>query len=135
SALSLPQIDALDPGETAGRGPWGRRLARARRMRLAGVGLVILVIAAIVALSAPLIAPYDPADVSLIDRLKPPPTPGHLLGTDPLGQDVLSRVIYGTRVSLTVGFLVVAISGTIGVSLGLISGYYGGWIDDVVMRV
>ena len=114
STLSLPQIDSLDLAETAGAGPWERRLARARRMRLAGLGLVILVIAALVALSAPLIAPYDPADVSLVDRLKPPLTPGHLFGTDPLGQDVLSRVIYGTRVSLTVGFLVVAISGTIG---------------------
>src|SRR5207253_1673095 len=119
--------------EAAPRGS-PRWLGRVRRMRLAGLGLVILVIAVVVALSAPLLAPYDPADVSLVDRLKPPLTAGHLLGTDPLGQDVLSRVIYGTRVSLTVGFLVVAISGTIGVSLGLISGYYGGWIDDVVMR-
>jgi peptide/nickel transport system permease protein len=106
-----------------------------RRMRLAGVGLLVLGIAVLAALFAPLLAPYDPAAVSLADRLQPPLTGGHLFGTDALGQDVLSRVIYGARVSLLVGFAAVAISGLIGVTLGLVSGFFGGWADAAVMRV
>jgi peptide/nickel transport system permease protein len=106
-----------------------------RRMRLAGVGLLVLGIAVLAALFAPLLAPYDPAAVSLAERLQPPLTGGHLFGTDALGQDVLSRVIYGARVSLLVGFAAVAISGLIGVTLGLVSGFFGGWADAAVMRV
>ncbi len=110
-------------------------LAYFRRMRLAAVGLAILLAAAILAVGAPVIAPHDPASVSLGDRLLPPLSPGHLLGTDALGQDVLSRVIYGARVSLVVGFAAVAISGTLGVLLGVLAGYRGRWLDDLVMRV
>ena len=112
-----------------------KALRTLRRMRLAGVGLAILALVALGALTAPLIAPYDPAAVSLADRLKPPLTEGHLLGTDALGQDVLSRVIYGARVSMLVGVLAVGISGLIGVTLGLLAGYYGRLIDDAIMRV
>jgi peptide/nickel transport system permease protein len=87
-----------------------------------------------------LLAPNDPFAIRIIQRLKPP---GYVngagvtfwLGTDSLGRDILSRVIYGARVSLVVGLSAVAISGTIGLLLGLISGYFGGLIDDVVMRV
>ena len=104
-------------------------------MRLAGAGLVIVLLVILAALSAPWISPYDPAAVSLGDRLKPPLSPGHLLGTDALGQDVLTRVIYGSRVSMLVGVLAVAISGLIGVSLGLIAGFYGRLLDDAIMRV
>ena len=104
-------------------------------MRFAWLGVAILAVVVLLALTAPLIAPYDPATISLGDRLRPPGTPGHLLGTDPLGQDVLTRVIYGARSSLFVGFLVVAISGALGITLGLISGFYGGLVDDVIMRV
>jgi peptide/nickel transport system permease protein len=84
---------------------------------------------------APLLAPFDPAAVNVVDRLKPPLTDGHLLGTDALGQDVLSRVIYGARISLVVGFAAVAISGLIGIVLGLMAGYYGKLADDVIMRL
>jgi len=112
-----------------------RRYAWARRMKLAWAGVVILTIVALLAVAAPLIAPYEPAAVSLGDRLKPPGTPGHLLGTDPLGQDVLTRVIYGARISLFVGFVVVAISGALGITLGLVAGFYGSLVDDVIMRI
>lgn len=85
------------------------------------------------------LAGYDPGAVSLADRLTPPVLFGgtwrHPLGTDTLGEDVLSRVIYGGRISLIVGLCAVAISGTIGVSLGTLAGYLGGAVDDVVMRV
>jgi peptide/nickel transport system permease protein len=106
-----------------------------RRMRLAAIGLLVLVLAVVGALLAPWLAPHDPAAVSLSLRLQPPLTPAYFLGTDALGQDVLSRVIFGARVSLLVGFCAVLISGTLGVILGLISGFFGGWIDAVIMRV
>ena len=99
--------------------------------------MVTFVGAMIVALSsgAMIATRYEPAAVSLGDRLKPPGTPGHLLGTDPLGQDVLTRVIYGARISLLVGFVVVAISGALGITLGLLAGFYGSLVDDLIMRV
>jgi peptide/nickel transport system permease protein len=130
------------PGQSAPPGPLAERVGRrrrpygwVRRMKLAWAGVVILAIVALLAVAAPLVAPYEPAAVSLADRLKPPGTPGHLLGTDPLGQDVLTRVIYGARISLFVGFVVVAISGALGITLGLVAGFYGSLIDDVIMRI
>jgi peptide/nickel transport system permease protein len=102
--------------------------------RLGKIGLVIIVIFFFVAISAPAIAPYDPtvqerfaSDVPTEERLKP--TRRHILGLDDLGRDVLSRIIYGARVSMQVGVLVVLISASIGVIIGAFSGYYGGWID------
>lgn len=106
-----------------------------RRMRLAAIGLLVLALTVVAAVAAPWVAPHDPAAVSLAARLLPPLVPDHLLGTDALGQDVLSRVIYGARVSLLVGFSAVAVSGLLGVSLGLLAGFLGGWIDALVMRV
>jgi len=86
------------------------------------------------ALGAPLISPYSPIDGSLQERLKPPLSMGHLLGTDTLGRDLLSRIIYGARVSMAVGVTAVLIAGLFGTLLGLISGFYGGWIDRILMR-
>jgi peptide/nickel transport system permease protein len=92
------------------------------------------------AIAAPLLTPHQPGTISLASRLAPPAwttggKPDHLLGTDQLGRDVLSRLAFGARVSLLVGFSAVALSGVIGVALGLIAGYYGGWFDDVIMRL
>jgi len=98
--------------------------------------MAVVVLAAI---CAPLVAPYDPTQQSLRERLKAPtvfPEEGrqrHLLGTDQLGRDILSRIIYGSRVSLIVGFAAVLIGGAIGGSLGLLSGYAGGVVDEIVM--
>jgi len=86
------------------------------------------------AVGAPVISTYSPADGSLGERLRPPLTPGHLLGTDPLGRDVLSRIIFGARVSVAVGLASVLIAGVFGTILGLISGFYGGWLDRIIMR-
>ncbi|HEX6967728.1 MAG TPA: ABC transporter permease [Micromonosporaceae bacterium] len=105
------------------------------RSWLAMAALAVLVLFIVVGLFAPLLAPYDPNVQDLANRLQPPLAPGHLLGTDVLGRDVLSRLIHGTRVSLVVGFAAVALSGVIGVAVGLISGYFGGWIDTVFMRI
>ncbi len=94
----------------------------------------------VVAVAAPYLAPSNPERGSLGARLEAPTLGGadgkaHPLGTDHLGRDILSRVIYGTRVSLTVGFAAVAIGGAIGGTLGLLVGFYGGWLDEVVMTV
>jgi peptide/nickel transport system permease protein len=114
--------------------PPGRQAVRALcrdRAALLGVGLFLLLVLA--ALFADLISPYDPVAIHIQDRLQGP-SARYLLGTDELGRDVLSRIIHGARASLTVGVIAVTIAATAGVSLGLLSGYAGGWIDGVVMR-
>jgi peptide/nickel transport system permease protein len=98
------------------------------------LGLVIFLTWLIALLLAPCIAPYDPVMQEITDRLQPP-SATHLLGTDELGRDVLSRVLYGGRVSVPSGFAVVLVSGLIGSVLGSIAGYRGGWLDELVMRV
>jgi peptide/nickel transport system permease protein len=105
---------------------------------LLGATIVLLIVLA--ALFAPALAPHDPTAQSLQDRLTPPfwysqGTADHMLGTDQLGRDVLSRIIYGARTSLAIGALVVLIAGTFGTIMGLLAGYNGGRIDTVVMRV
>jgi peptide/nickel transport system permease protein len=102
-----------------------------RRVVLAGILVVVLLIAT--ALFAPLISPSDPYEQDLATRLAQP-TSGHLLGTDELGRDVLSRIIYGARISLLVGIVAITIAGTIGMALGLLAGYFGGWTNIVIMR-
>ena len=99
------------------------------------VAFCILVIGLflITAIFAPLISPYDPYEQSLKQRLLPPSSE-HLLGTDDLGRDILSRIIYGSRNALIVGVISVSIAATAGIFLGLIGGYYGGWINNILMR-
>jgi len=96
-------------------------------------GMVIIMIFLIVAIFAPLLAPYDPYMPDLKDRLSQP-SPTHLLGTDSVGRDTLSRIIHGTRTSLMIGLIVVSVASIIGMSLGLIAGYLGGWLYTVIMR-
>lgn len=100
-------------------------------------GVIILLLLVIVAIFAPQIAPYGPTEGDLLDAKKPPMwqekgSPAHILGTDQLGQDMLSRIIYGSRVSLTVGFFGVLLALLIGVTAGLLAGYFGGWVDMVI---
>jgi peptide/nickel transport system permease protein len=104
------------------------------------LGLVILVFFVIVAIGAPVIASADPNSGDLLSRLAAPAllggsNPAFPLGADELGRDILTRILYGARVSLLVGLASVAIAGTVGVSLGLITGYYGGALDAVIMRI
>lgn len=105
-----------------------------RRNRVAVFGLILVVLLGISALLAPMIAPYNPIEQHIIDRLKAP-NAQYLLGTDELGRDLFSRLLYGARISLVIGFVAQGVSMSIGISLGLISGWYGGWIDDVIMRM
>jgi peptide/nickel transport system permease protein len=97
-------------------------------------GLVVIIIFILIAIFAPLIAPYDPFEPDLSSALSGP-NAQHWLGTDPLGRDTLTRVIYGTRTSLMIGIVVVSISAVVGMVLGTIAGYYGGWTHAIIMRV
>lgn len=104
------------------------------RNRAAILGLALIIIEIIVALAAPWVAPYDPLDQSMREALQPP-SRQHLLGTDDLGRDLLSRIIYGSRISLRVGLIAAGIAGIAGVFLGTVAGFRGGWLDEVVMRL
>jgi peptide/nickel transport system permease protein len=106
---------------------------RFKRNKLAVAGGVIVIALFALALFAPVISPYNPDNIDRKHILEPPGT-GHPLGTDDLGRDVLSRMIFGSRISLAVGFVAVGISTLIGMVLGALSGYYGGWLDRIVMR-
>lgn len=98
------------------------------------VGLAIVVVVAVVALAAPVISPYAPNEVLFGDRLKAP-GPGHLMGTDEMGRDLLSRVIWGSRVSLQAGLIIVLIGMVVGLAIGSFAGFMGGIVDTVIMRV
>lgn len=111
--------------------PGGLWLAFSRN-RLSWVGLVLIAAIILVAIFAPLIAPYDPLEQNIVARLEPP-SAEFLLGTDSYGRDVLSRLIYGTRISLTVGFVAILIAMSIGSTIGILAGYIGGIFDQIVM--
>jgi peptide/nickel transport system permease protein len=117
------------------------RLIRTMRCNRGGlIGLLIVLLNIVVAILAPVLGPHDPLDQDITRRLQPPAwlaggSAEYLLGTDQLGRDVLTRIIYGSRISLLIGFLSVAVSLPIGVGLGLLGGYFRGRLDDVVMRL
>lgn len=110
-----------------------RILDRFKGHTLFWVGLSVVMFFIIIAIFAPLIATHNPTEISF-DKIFLPPSSDHFFGTDELGRDVFSRIVYGTRISLFVGFFAVGISVLIGTVLGLISGYYGGIIDIIIMR-
>ncbi|HXJ80136.1 MAG TPA: ABC transporter permease [Candidatus Methylomirabilis sp.] len=109
-------------------------LAFCRRRPLGGIGAVVVALMILVALTAPLIAPYDPLAVDFGAMLSPP-SAAHWLGTDAFGRDVLSRLIYGSRTALIVGFGAAFVGATAGAVLGVGSAYFRGWIDLVLQRV
>ena len=109
-----------------------RRLKRSPLILTGGL-IVLLVI--LMAISAPMLAPIDPTTQSLSDRLLAPGEKGHFLGTDEFGRDLWSRVVYGARISLEVGLVSVAIGLTVGGFLGILAGYFSGWVDMAVSRV
>lgn len=114
--------------------PWRDMWIRLKRNKLALVGLFLVVALILVALLADFIAPYDPVVPDLKASLLSPSLQ-HLMGTDVLGRDVFSRVIYGSRASLIIGVVATAISLVIGVTLGAIAGFFGGWVDALIMRI
>lgn len=108
---------------------------RIRRNRLAMAGLIIVGILLLVAALAPWIAPHDPFVQNLGNRLKPPGTPGYWLGTDDFGRDILSRIIHGARITLYIIALVTVTAPVLGLLIGTVAGYFGGWTDVVLMRL
>jgi len=107
---------------------------RLARNRFAVIGGAVVVFMLVISLTAPLIVPFGPNEINAWDVLNPPSLK-HWFGTDDLGRDVLSRVIYGARISLLVGFVAAGIAVLIGTVVGLLAGFYGGWIDNLLMRV
>lgn len=111
-----------------------------RKTRAPIAALIVLAGLSIVAVLAPWLAPYEPDHIDLMNRLAPPAfmeggVPGYLLGTDSMGRDIFSLVLYGSRVSLTVGLVAVLVGAGVGMLLGLVAGYYGGFADNVIMRI
>jgi peptide/nickel transport system permease protein len=112
---------------------WRRFVRVFLQRRIVIFGLVVLFILTITAIFAGQLAPYNPYAQDL-DNILQQPSGTHLLGTDSIGRDTLSRLIYGTRTALEVGFITVAISTVVGVTLGILAGYFGGWVNNVIMR-
>jgi peptide/nickel transport system permease protein len=109
--------------------------AAIRRNGLGFLGLVLAAFAVLAALAAPILAPHNPFIGDLTQGLRPPGTPGHPLGTDQLGRDTLSRVLYGARVALFIGLCTVLVTAIVGGLLGLLAGFFGGWSGQVLMRL
>lgn len=107
---------------------------RLKKNKMAMLCAIIILLLVIIAVFAPVLAPYDP-DVQDYANILKAPSKAHLLGTDEYGRDILSRIIYGTRVSLSVGLLAQAPATLIGVTLGALAAYYGGWVDTVISRI
>ena len=135
-ATALPLPDELRP---AG-GEWWLFVRRLARRRTSLFGLVVVAVVVVTAVGAVWVTPFDPVEQDIGERLKPPgardaASHAHLLGTDHLGRDILARIVFGARPALMVGFAAVAISGVLGMAAGLVSGYFGGRIDDLLMRL
>ncbi|WP_238625888.1 oligopeptide ABC transporter permease [Aggregatilinea lenta] len=128
--IPVVNLEAKARIETPTRIAW----RRFRRHRLAFISLILLVIIMVMAIAAPLFTQYEPDAMSLRDRALAPSSE-HWLGTDNLGRDMWARTVYGGRVSLEVGLVAAGISTVIGVILGALSGYYGRWVDMVIMRI
>lgn len=118
--------------EADGQSSWKMIIKRFRRHKLAVISLYFLCIIGLFAILAPVLAPYDPNKIA--GSFGKAPSMEHWIGTDQIGRDMLSRLLYATRSSLLVGFAATVISTGIGVILGLLSGYFGGWVDSVIMR-
>ena len=135
-ATALPMPEALAPP----RSEWWIFLRRLARRRTSLFGLVVVAVVVVTALAAAVVTPFDPIEQDIGERLKAPLTRDaagrvHPLGTDHLGRDILARIVFGARPALLVGFAAVAITGVLGMVTGLVAGYFGGRIDDLLMRL
>ena len=128
-----PGTPTLDFAGRPPRSPWQLALMRLRRAKLAMVGLVVIALLTALAVFADVVAPYGENEIDLFS-ITAPPSDAHWLGTDELGRDELSRLIYGGRISLLVGVAAALLSTAIGIIVGALAGYYGGWVDAALMR-
>ncbi len=133
-AVVTADISVPPPDIARSPGFWSGVLRRLRHDPVAITALAILIILVLIAILAPYIAPYDPSKGSVIRRLKPIGTEGYILGTDELGRDMLSRLIYGARLSLIMGVVPVPVAFVIGSAIGIIAGYAGGLVNTLIMR-
>ncbi len=113
---------------------WVELCKTAKKHKAATAATAVMLVIVAVAIFAPWVAPYDPLDYEMKHRFEPPST-RYLLGTDSMGRCVLSRVIWGARISLQVGLLAVGIGTVLGITMGLIAGYWGGWVETLIMRI
>ena len=134
-ALVMEQMDWENPDQI---GLWTDAWMRFRRNRLAVGSLVVVVLMITLAVIAPILQHVgllqDPTAQDVVHSYAPPGSPGHILGTDDLGRDILAKLMFGAQVSLSIGILVQVIVLAIGGAIGLVAGYYGGWIDNLLMR-
>lgn len=131
---SAPRIATAQLLSPAPRGLWHDAWVRLRRNRFAVAGGMVAILLALLAVAAPLVAPYDPIAQDY-DHLLQGPSLQHVFGTDNFGRDIFSRIIYGGRISLSVGSLGTLLGLAIGIAIGLLAGYYGGWVDSLAMRL
>jgi glutathione transport system permease protein len=128
----------MDAAAVAGervRTPWSEFWRKFRKQRVALAAGAFVLILVVLAIFAPWITPFDAENFFDYDQLNSPPTLEHLFGVDPLGRDIFSRILMGARISLTAGFVSVAVGAVIGTLLGLVAGYYEGWWDRAIMRL
>jgi len=130
SAIAVPVVVAP---ASAQRSQWAMSFERFRQHRPAVGAVIVLGTLAVLAAGAPIVSPYDPTRVTL-SLINEPPSLAHPFGTDALGRDLATRILYGGRVSLSVGLLAVAVAVTVGTLVGTTAGYYGRWVDSVLMR-
>ncbi|APT58853.1 ABC transporter permease subunit [Roseomonas gilardii] len=132
-----PLDDIAGTGTTAPleiQSPWGEFWRRFLHQRVALVAGALILLVVLAAIAAPWIAPYDPAEPDY-NNILAGPSALHWAGTDAYGRDIFSRILWGAQISLSVGFLSVMLGGVLGVALGLVSGFFGGWVDSLVMRL
>lgn len=131
-----PVTEVVAAQQSAGvRTPWSEFWRKFKKQPVALAALMLVALLVLLAVFAPLIAPYDAENYFDYDQLNAVPSWQHWFGVDPLGRDILSRILSGARLSLAAGFLSVALGGLVGTSLGLLAGYYEGWWDRIVMRI
>lgn len=133
-AEAIREQTHAEPAEIAVRRPWVQALRALARNRAALAGIIVIAVMGFLAVAAPFLTPYDPLQQNLSSALQTPSS-SHPLGTDNLGRDILARIMYGGRISLLIGVLAVGIAIAIGVPLGLLSGYFGGWVDMLIQRL
>jgi peptide/nickel transport system permease protein len=140
TSAAAPDVVALAPPRSWADREWVTLLRRLVRRRTALFGLLVVLAVMLAAVFAPLVSPFDPLEQDIGQRLREPGWQDeqgrvHPLGTDHLGRDILARIIFGSRIALVVGLAAVAISGVIGMLIGLVAGYFGGRTDDFLMRL
>ncbi|HLE78714.1 MAG TPA: ABC transporter permease [bacterium] len=135
NAATVAVPAAPQPRSDIGEGYWQIAWKRLRKHRLAMAGLFVIFLLVAVAVSAPWIAPYRFEEIDLLNRFAKPFIAGHALGTDDLGHDVLTRLLYAGRISLLVGFAAALSAVALGTMVGVVAGFYGGMIDNILMRL